>query len=396
VTATARRALAATTLVAALAVTVGSAAGAAPRWQPVPGISADDRVVVWASGRAWFMNNGTAASDRFATKSARIAGGRLTGWVTTSRAGMRGWTNLGLERDELVFATSTPRPGSPAPFRSIRLLPNGKLGAPEEIRGAAPAAYSSAVAVIRLPDHRLVYGVDACRYRPSGSCGNERVPHLGLCCSVSGAAMDYAALAPPATAPSSVTGLDRQGRIWLAWTQARGNKPPQVVQIDPATLEPRGAPSAAPGSLLAAKIVDLACSETCRLVLTGATRGTRDTSFTWAPGERSLTPIRVPGARAIVVAARPGPGRLDLAFNFTPRASDGRALGVGRGDARGARVRLGSSIAIPQTLGPFERGIQLTLEPMGSFGPGGFVASAVWENFGTGRAHVQAAVLSLR
>jgi hypothetical protein len=98
----------------------------------------------------------------------------------------------------------------------------------------------------------------------------------------------------------------------------------------------------------------------------------------------------------MVVAARPGPGRLDLAFNFTPRASDGRALGVGRGDARGARVRLAGSIAVPQTLGPFERGIQLTLEPMGSFGPGGFVASAVWENFGTGRAHVQAAVLSLR
>jgi hypothetical protein len=386
----------ATVLVAALAVAVGSAAGATPRWQPVPGVGADDREVVWAAGRAWFMNNNTTGSDRFTTKSARIAGGRLSGWVTASRAGMSGWTNLGLEGDGLVFATSTPRPGSPPPFRSIRLLPNGKLGAPEELHGAAPSAFSTAVAVVRLPD-RLVYEVDACRYRPGGSCGNERVVHLGLCCDVNGEAVDYASIAPPATAPLAVTGLDRQGRIWLAWTQARGNRPPQAVQIDPATLQPRGRPSAAPGSLLAAKIVDLACSDTCRLVLTGAARGTRDTSFTWAPGERSLTPIRPPGTRALVIAARPGPGRLDLAFNFTRGSAAGdRALGVGRGDARGARLRLASSIAIPQTLGPFERGIQLTLEPMGSFGPGGFVASAVWENFGTGRATVQAAVLPLR
>ena len=90
--------------VVAISATVAGAASA-PTWQVIP-VGADDRGVVVAAGRAWFMNNGTAEGT-FKTESARVAGGRLTGWVTAALPGSAAWGVPDLHGQELVFSRPT-------------------------------------------------------------------------------------------------------------------------------------------------------------------------------------------------------------------------------------------------------------------------------------------------
>jgi hypothetical protein len=74
------------------------------------------------------------------------------------------------------------------------------------------------------------------------------------------------------------------------------------------------------------------------------------------------------------------------------RTEQTREVAVGRGDARGRRVRVTSSIEVPSSLGSFERGLLLTIEPrVGAFGPSGFVTTALYE--GRGKQVVRATVL---
>ena len=175
-----------------------------------------------------------------------------------------------------------------------------------------------------------------------------------------------------------------------------------MVQLDPQTLEPRGKPTAIPGTYVYVKTTALVCSDTCRIVLQAAKRGQRsqNPNYTWAPGERSLTSIKLPGTSELVFAARAGPGRLELAFNSSQVTPKGTVatVGVARSDPRGRNARLTSSIDVPASLGSFARGQQLTISPRnGAFGPGGFVTTAVYESFSGGRRPtVRATVLPLR
>jgi hypothetical protein len=381
------RAALAAVLAGAIAAT---AAAATPRWQDVPGAKADDHVVIWGGGRVWFANNSTSGAPRFTIRSARVAGGRLGSWATAGVDGVRPTDFEAVLGDELVFQTSLTTP----PL-AVQLLPNGTLGRPVQLGGAPPPPSSSGTIVVRLPD-RSVELVNANR------SATNLVPHLGACCDVNGQVVDYASIARPGIRPLGKLGLDRHGRLWLAWAPGFiSRNPAEIVELDPATLQPLGAPTAVP-VLTLVQIVELGCADACRLVLTGGVPKTdhrlprTTTTFSWAPGEALPTPIALPDAPdGFLVAARVSNGSLDVAYDA--HAADGELKAVvARGDARGAHLRRVSSISVPQFLaGGVARGVALTIGPLGAFGPGAFAAVTVYEGGPStgGGAHVRVAVL---
>jgi hypothetical protein len=254
--------------------------------------------------------------------------------------------------------------------------------------------------VIQLRD-RVVQLVNACDFRepPAKPCSRDFEVRIGVCCDENGEAADYSSFVKRGLRPP-LLGLDRRSRLWLAWTEARQERPAQIVQVDPMTLEPRGTPAVVPGSPFATRIVDFACSDVCRLVMEGFKRMKGRVppdklvrNFAWAPGEPSLTPMVLPGSNEIVFGVRLWPRGLEIAFNRSvgPNAET-REVAVGRRDARGHGVRVTSSIEVPSSLGSFERGLLPTIEPrVGAFGPSGFVTTALYE--GRGKQVVRATVL---
>ena len=215
---------------------------------------------------------------------------------------------------EILF--STPRNGPQA----VKLLPSGRFGARRDFdTGAPPAAYSTGSSVMQLSD-RVVRIVNACDFRlpPQKACRDFEF-RTGVCCTVDGETTDYGRFVKHSSFTPPQLGLDRRGRLWLAWKGSRPEHPAEIVQLDPQTLEPRGKPTAIPGTFVYVKSTALVCSDVCRIVLQASKRGQRspNTNYTWAPGERSLTPIKLPGSGATIFAARAGPGRLELAFNFS-------------------------------------------------------------------------------
>lgn len=374
-----------------LAIAVGLVAAASgasaasestPRWQPVPVTKADDHAVAWASGRVWIFNNGAADTGRFVTKSARIVNGGVASWATATLGGTRGWINLGLHGQDLIFRTSQA-----GALQAVRLLPNGRLGKPTEVSGAPTPSSSGGSLVIRLPDRAV---------RIAGA-GQAASPHVGVCCDVQGEAADYSSFIPPSSLPVPLLGLDRHGRLWLAWAPGRqGKKPAQIVELDPSTLEPRGNPASVPGSLVLTRIIDLACANDCRLVMSAFSRSRTGTNFSWAPGEQSPTTISPPGQNPGVIGARTAGGHLIVAYS----ADGGSTVRLARGNERGTALRLVSSISLPGIVGTAERGAFLTVGPVGAFGPNGFAAVAVYETGshspGGYKAYVRVAILPLR
>jgi hypothetical protein len=380
-------------IVAALLVGVltgasAAAEAAAPRWQTVPVTKADDHAVVLAAGRVWVMNNNTAGGDRFVTKSARISNGKLSSWVTATLEGFSGWSTTGLLGGPLVFIAA--QPGTPIPkIWGVTLRPNGTLGKPAELRGAPAPPSSAGSGVIQLPDRAVTFA--------DPHYGTEiDPPHLGMCCDVNGEIADYHSFIPPRSGPIPTLGLDRRGRLWLAWKPSRGRNA-QIVELDRKTLQPLGKPLVAP-ALSVFSIVDLACTDVCRLIMEGASRSSAARNFSWAPGERSPTPIRPPGKDpGTVIGARADGGQLALAYSAGSTDQGSFAVSVARGDKRGGHLRLVSSIAIPPTIGSFANGENLTIGPVGTFGPGGFAAVAVYEQFtGGNKVLVRVAILPLR
>jgi len=375
----------------AVAAGSGSARVAAPQWQTVPALGpAGIQFAFWAAGRLWVGNWGASGAGRLV--SGRVANGRVTGWVTTN-VSLGGflpstYTVLG---EYLVYANTGS--GGPPDVKAARLLPNGKVTALADLGGAPPPQSTSATHVAQLTDRVVV--------QTTFSVGGER-QHPAGCCDANGTVVDWNSFLPYGA--SANFGIDRHGRLWLAWSGRQGAA---MVELDTATLKPRGKPVTAPGSTY--KIDEMVCAERCRLVIEGNYGDRRPTAshfWSWAPGERSVTQIKLPVALVPntvpqLRGARDYRGRLVVAFEV-PTKTGGTEMVLTRGDTRGGNMRVVRSIPIPYTLGPLRNPTYFYLANWGpgsgwgvgaAFGPSAFAVAAQYEGGKAGT--VRTAILPL-
>jgi hypothetical protein len=376
-------------LVVACAVGVTTLAAAAPRWQVVPGANVDNEAVVWSAGRFWFLTH--ARNGDYVVRSGRVSGGRFSGWKNAKPAlGPGNWVYQTGPAGSLYFTTSGTG-GQVPQLVGVKLLANGELGIPAEPGGAATPKSSAGADVVQLSD-RAVHVV--------GLPGSP--PRLGVCCDANGKASDLVALIPPSTAPIAELGLDRRGRLWLAWMPGRQGRKQQarIVELDPATLKPRGQAGTVPGFRGFASVRALVCFDSCRLVAEGLAGRTMKT-VSWARGDRAPTVLKLPmaGAKcsgfacASVIDARPVGDRLVVAYSVA-QGEQGFVIATARGDKRGAGLRRIGSIREPARLGPFVSGMTLNSIPFGAFGPDTFGPVAVYSS--GSRAVVRVASLRAR
>ena len=311
-----------------VATSIAGAAPAAqkPQWQVIPGVKSDfgegNVVLSWVSNRAWIA----ATSARgMAVTSAGVSGRNLSAFKTTS-VGATPHTRLVVESD-LVYWTEQPGPS----LQARELLANGGLGAPSavplELDQIAPQHGIGPVDAVRLGD-RTIWAL------PGGTKQFNPRAVLWICCAEDGSARELTRLIDRASVPKPVhLGLDERGRLWLAWHDRSGVK---IVELDPATLEPRAKPLEAPGRSV--ERFELVCAAVCRLVLEAFNTGIHS----WAPGERSPTviakaqPVVQRFPRLFAAAHRSG----DLVVAYEAIWPDSGRIRVVRGDARGTRPRL--------------------------------------------------------
>jgi hypothetical protein len=236
---------------------------------------------------------------------------------------------------------------------------------------------------------------------------NEFAPNAGACCDVNGQPASYASVVGARVLAQ--LGLDRHGRLWLAWTPGRQGPKQQarIVELDPQTLKPRGEVGMVPGFRGFVTIRALVCTDICRLVVEGyaATRPVVPglTAVSWARGERSPTKIRFPvenqASNGGLIAARDDAGRLAVAY-WGDSSETQFTVGLARGDARGANLRAVSAIQEPTRLGSFSNGVQLNSSVnYGALARDGYAAAAVYTGGGGSsgyRAILRVAILSLR
>jgi hypothetical protein len=318
-----------------------SAAAAAkqPKWQLIPGVRSDfgegNVVLGWASSRAWVAATSTRG---MAVTGANVSRGTLHAFKTTS-VGASSQTRLLVESELVYWAES---PGAQASLQARQLLANGGLGTPSavplELDQMAPQIQIGPAAAVRVGD-RIVWAL------PGGTKQFNPRAVLWVCCAEDGAAVDLTRLIDRASVPRPVhLGLDDRRRLWLAWHDRSGVK---LVELDPATLAPRGKAIEAPGS--GVERFELVCAASCRLVIESFNTGIQS----WVPGERSPTVVakaqpamqRYP--RLFAAAYRSG----SLVIAYEPIWPDSGRIRVVRGDARGARARLvGSSARLSVSL----------------------------------------------
>ena len=376
------------------AFVVAAASGATrPRWTEIPTANFHQDAVVWSSGRVWFLKS--TGTGGFRIRSARAAGGRLSDWKTaTPTLGRGGWGFLKSSiRDHVVFTTTTG--GAAASVLTVRLMPNGQLGAPAALEGAAPPASSTGASVVQLRDRAV---------RLNGISRGGFANALGVCCDIAGKVVGFGSL-PASVYAHAVLGVDRGGRLWMAWASGRGGPRSQarMVELDPTILKVRGQIRTAPGFQGFVKIKALVCAETCRVVVEGTVGKGRNRATkigSWAPGEAALTTMRVPqkaGCRGFscgsVIDARDDGGKLTIAYS-ADGSQLGYTIGTARGDARGRNLRRVSSIRQPAQLGSFARGMTLNSTPAGALGSDGFAAFAFYSS--GRRAVLRVALLPVR
>jgi hypothetical protein len=204
------------------------------------------------------------------------------------------------------------------------------------------------------------------------------------CCSETGTAVDLTRFVDRKTGPFvTQIGVDTHGRMWLAWLDRRNYSRaargvPRMLELDPATLQPRGVATAMPGTVADALV--LACGDSCRIAVQTAGGDV----VSWASGERSgVRMASHTGSRkfgilpAWLLAASYRSGRLVIAYHGTvgPRTKPRDELRVVRGDARGAKPRVIGRLTT--TFGwPTGKLYPPNMDPVvyGTFTPSGLVA----------------------
>lgn len=371
------------------AVVVAAAAAAAPRWHVISGASVDNEAVIWESGRLWFLNS--TGNGRYILRSAGVARGRLSGWKQAApKLEPGGWVYRRSQGRDLVFASSAT--GANARLVAVRLMPNGTLGDPVDVGGAPMPPSSTAATFAQLRDRAvLITGVTSSR--------SEFAGHIAVCCDVNGKVANFQRF-PGSRNAMGRLGVDHKGRLWMAWVPGRQGvkQRVRVVELEPDTLKARGQPMVVPGFGGFLTLRAMICTDVCRVFLEGlAARGKKVGS--WAPGERTLTSIRIPqrtrcpsGSCAGLIDARAAGTGLALAYSADASQS-GYTIGTARADSRGRLLRRVSSIREPSSLGPIERSLVLSSIPFGAMGPDGFAAIAAYS--GSGRPIVRVAFLPL-
>jgi hypothetical protein len=352
---------------------VGVAHAAPPRWQVIPGASPHNEAVVWASGRLWFLSSN--ANGVYRLRSGRVAGSRLSDWKSaTPRLGRGTWTYLRAPGDALVFMSSVS--GAGGSLVSVRLMPNGTLADPVDVGGAPVARSSTGASFAQLPDRAVrITGVHSLR--------NEFATHIAVCCDVDGRISNFQRFEGTSNALGRL-GVDRTGRLWLAWAPGRFGVRQQVrvVELDPQTLKARGEPKVVPGFRGFLRLRAMVCTDVCRVFVEGrAGRAMKVAS--WAPGEARSTALAVPG----LIDVRPTRSGVAIAYSAVAGQS-GYTIGTARADSRGRGLRRSGSIQQPSTIG----GSVLSSIPFGAMGPGRFAAIAVYSG---ARATVRVAFLPL-
>jgi hypothetical protein len=378
--------------VAGAAILATAAAGAAPqaRWIEVPTARTHHSTVLLSASRVWFLR--PTSTGGYTATSARQAGARLVGWKTVSVGLGRGsWALIRGFDGDLRFANSA-RTADVAAV-AVRLLASGEVGTPVALGGAPPRRSSTGSEAVQLPD-RVV------RLTGVTSSGNQFVPVLAVCCDPGGKIVGLGSL-PASTGALALLGVDRSGRLWLAWASGRAGprSEARMVELDPTTLRPRGQPRAAPGYRGFVKIRALVCTDVCRVVIEGGL-GRRLSRGSWAPSERAVTTIRLPqrlrcqfGSCGGVIDARDDEGRISFAY-YADASQTGYTIGTARSDSRGRNLRRVASIRLPARLGSFERGVSLDSTPAGGLSSEGFAAYAFYSS--GRRSVVRVALLRVR
>jgi hypothetical protein len=371
-------------LLVAVLIGANAAAAPAPRWQVVPGAQVENEAVLWSAGRLWFLSQGRGGA--YIVRSGRVTKGRLGDWKTARPALPAGsWVYQSGPGKDLLFTTPGAAAGSP--LVAFRLMPNGSLGPPAALGGDRVPDSSGGSQVIQLADR-------AVRLVAIQGRRNERASHLGACCDVGGAPVDFASFIPPSSDARGLLGIDRRGRVWLAWVSERQGKKQQaeLVELYPATLKPNGRPAAVPGLRGSVSIRSLVCADRCRVLAEGmAGRGMR--AVLWGVGERPM-PIAprakkkcAEAACGTVIDARQARGHLLVAYWAD---ASGLTVGVARADARGRNLKRVRSVVQPRRLA----NATLSSMPFGAFGADGFAAVAAYS--GGSRVVVRVAILRAR
>ena len=278
--------------------------------------------------------------------------------------------------------------GKGGALASVPLLANGRVGASGAVPGDPEPKVSQeydprVFDAIRI-GARTVWLIGGGETRGI----NSRQPRLWACCTGTGEARELTSpvFARTPNAHSAQLGLDAGG-FWLAWSN-----PARMVELDPATLAPRTAPSVIPGGT--PDKLTLLCDIACRVVEYDS--GTTAGIFSWAPGERSRTRIVRPMRRGLytiapnILAASYRAGGLTVAYalpNGNPRTG-ASLVRVVRGDARGSRGRVVGSTEIPWSIPPpprnTGRNVAYLTGAYATFIPAGLVAVGLFE--GTSRS----------
>jgi hypothetical protein len=366
-----------------------SARATTPQWQTVPVDKYGIQFAVWAAGRLW-IGNWDQTGARLG--SGRVVNGRVTAWVTTKvNLGSFVSTGVAVQGEYLVYSNTGS--GGPPDVKAVRLLPNGKVSALTDLRGAPAPQSSTSTHVAQLPD-RVIRGTEI-------NVGERH--HPAACCDVNGKIVDWNSFLPYGAFANF--GVDRHGRLWLAWYIPR-RPAATMVELDTATLQPRGKPVTAPGPTY--KIDEMVCADRCRLVIEG-NYGNRSPNanhfWSWAPGERSVTQIKAPRDYSPsqvpqLIGAHDYRGHLVVAFTSQDK-NGGIVVGLARGDVRGGNARVVRSIIAPYSIGPLKDpfGFYTAVWGPGSgwgtgaaFGPNGFAAVAEYQD---GKSTVRVAILPL-